>query len=341
MEVAYLRSPDHPGTIIELSADAAERSKAKGPFLCISCGQRCVLVKTAEPTVSYPNGRVAHFKHMDKRICDIEECERRVAAHVENRVKQSKLPIYLRKDEDGNYCIVAGLPSLSSEDRLRLRSLGYDMVLLSSGTDSIRRPIEAFSRDGNLEFVKVPTILRLQEKIKLQFTDAEGTKSALASKVLPGWPDEIDTITAYTKYASIFPDGNDKPKIPLGEKIKTDTPYLLVQKMPKPEDIKPDYRDRILESNLVHVENLGEIRLKQSGVALYVIYRVTFPSSTEITGHDYSKLANWVRIRTGVILEDGEAEAVAEGKPIQLNLPGRKYAKGYELPRSAKYKKYK
>lgn len=238
------------------------RSYSQGRFICPECGELVHLTGS-----KYSN----HFSHYKKT--DISaQCDRRVDGMPTQSVyERIGLPLYLRKDGNGDFRLFMGFRSLpiSMLEQAEKNNLFFRII----GTEQKYKVTRERFIDGGTTLIPILHIPLGQAKYRLKYEPLN-----FSSGILSYWSDEADGFSYDGALFSVT--GLGGKKIRHGDTVSTDVEYYWVR------------RNSSLPSNIsgIKMKRVGDLILKDMK---YSVFQGTFDSS--VSDMEFSRLTTYLR----------------------------------------------
>lgn len=248
----------------EANADEYSRARAyfHGRFICPECGELVHL------TGSRYSNHFAHYKKTDVSV----QCDRRVDGMPTQSVyERIGLPLYLRKDDNGDFRLFMGFRTLPKVvlEKAEKNKMFFKIV----GTEQKYRITRERFIDGETTLIPILHIPLGQAKYHLKYEPQNYSAS-----ILSYWSDEADGFSYDGALFSVT--GLGGKKIRHGDTISTDIEYYWIRR----SDSLPSYISGI------KMKRVGNLILKDGK---YCVFRGKFDSS--ISDSEFSGLTTYLR----------------------------------------------
>lgn len=265
----------------EANADEYSRGRSyfQGRFICPECGELVHLTGS-----KYSN----HFSHYKKTDVSAQ-CDRRVdGIPTQSVYERMGVPLYLRKDANGDFRLFMGFRSLPRS--VLEQAENNKMFLKIIGTEQKYRITRERFIDGETTLIPILHIPFGQSKYRLKYEPQNCSAS-----VLSYWSDEADGFSYDGALFSVTDLGGKK--IRHGDTVSTDVEYYWIRR----NTILPSYISGI------KMKRVGQLILKDSK---YSVFHGIFDST--ISDLEFSRLTTYLRESLKVHL----LEKQPEFKPI-------------------------
>ncbi|MCI6429386.1 MAG: hypothetical protein MSA72_00615 [Lachnospiraceae bacterium] len=274
------------------------RSYSQGRFICPECGELVHLTGS-----KYSN----HFSHYKKT--DISaQCDRRVDGMPTQSVyERIGLPLYLRKDGNGDFRLFMGFRSLpiSVLEQAERNKVFFKIV----GTEQKYRVTRERFIDGETTLIPILHIPFGQAKYRLKYEPIN-----FSSSILSCWSDEADGFSYDGALFSVTALGGKK--IRHGDTVSTDVEYYWVRR----NSSLPSYISGI------KMKRVGNLILKDTK---YSVFQGMFDSS--VNDMEFSRLTTYLRESLKVHLLEKQPDFIPVWPPCL------KTENGYTTPKNNRW----
>lgn len=268
----------------EANADeySRARSYSQGRFICPECGELVHL------TGSRYSNHFAHYKKTDVSA----QCNRRVDGMPTQSVyERIGLPLYLRKDDNGDFRLFIGFRTLPKGvlEQAEKNKMFFQII----GTEQKYRITRERFIDGETTLIPIFHIPFGQAKYHLKYEPQNCSAS-----ILSYWSDEADGFSYDGALFSVT--GLGGKKIRHGDTVSTDIEYYWIRRSPT----LPSYISGI------KMKRVGNLILK--GIK-YSVFQGKFDSS--ISDSEFSRLTTYLRESLKVHLLEKQPEFIPVWPP--------------------------
>lgn len=268
----------------EANADEYDRSRyySRDRFICLECGEAVYL------TGNKDSNHFAHFKKNDMSA----ECDRRVDGNPTDSVyERIGLPIYMRKNSSGDFCLYMGFKALPHI--LMEKAIKESMSVKLDRKNTYKINTERFSCEST-SLIPLDYIPLSGHKYRISYEPIN--KSYALSQ---HWSDYADGFSYEGAIFTVSEQGGKK--IRHGDSITTDAEYYWVRRQPQ----LPSFMSGI------KMEKCGRLVLKNN---ILNVFRGTF--SSDISDTEFSYLASYLRTNLKIHLLEKQPKFVPIWPPI-------------------------